>query len=193
MHRVATKVRQFLKRQQRLYRFLRLARSHLRCFWLGLQGVDKTAYIAAGSTISRDIKVGPHAYIGPNAFICPGVQIGTYTMLGPKVTIVGRDHRFDRPGVPIIFSGRPNAKLTLIESDVWIGACCTLIAGVRIGHGAIVAAGAVVAADVPPFAIVAGVPARFVRERFDEKGRAVHADMLNGAVVNGDFSGDVEL
>jgi acetyltransferase-like isoleucine patch superfamily enzyme len=59
-------------------------------------------------------------------------------------------------------------KKTIIGNDVWIGYGVTIIAGVKIGHGAIVAAGAVVTKDVPPYAIVGGVPAKLIKYRFDQ-------------------------
>lgn len=60
-------------------------------------------------------------------------------------------------------------RRTLIGSDVWIGANAIILPGVTIGDGAIIAAGSVVSRDVPPYAIVGGVPARVIRFRFDEK------------------------
>lgn len=57
----------------------------------------------------------------------------------------------------------------IIGNDVWIGTRATICAGVRIGNGAIVAAGAVVTKDVPPYAIVGGNPAKVIKYRFDEK------------------------
>lgn len=57
----------------------------------------------------------------------------------------------------------------VIGSDVWLASGCTILSGVVVGHGAVVAARAVVTRDVPPYAIVAGNPARFVRWRFDER------------------------
>ncbi len=59
-------------------------------------------------------------------------------------------------------------KPIVIEDDVWIGARATILGGVTIGRGAIVAAGAVVTKSVPPFTIVAGVPAKPLKIRFDE-------------------------
>ena len=58
---------------------------------------------------------------------------------------------------------------TIIGSDVWIGAHAQIKSGLTIGNGAVVAAGAVVTRDVPPYAIVGGVPAKVIRYRFDEK------------------------
>jgi len=65
--------------------------------------------------------------------------------------------------------GHPSCKGDIIiENDVWIGATATIMSGVRIGNGAIVAAGSVVSKDVPPYAIVAGNPAKIVKEVSDE-------------------------
>jgi acetyltransferase-like isoleucine patch superfamily enzyme len=95
-------------------------------------------------------------------------------MIGPELLITGADHRFDEPGVAVIFSGRPEPEACVIEDDVWIGARVTVLKGVRIGRGAIVAAGALVSRDVPPYTIVGGVPARPIRLRFDEEQQKIH-------------------
>jgi serine acetyltransferase len=66
--------------------------------------------------------------------------------------------------------GHPSCKGDIIiENDVWIGAKATIMSGVRIGNGAIVAAGSVVSKDVPPYAIVAGNPAKVVKYRFSDE------------------------
>lgn len=57
----------------------------------------------------------------------------------------------------------------VIGNDVWLGYKFTVMSGVTIGHGAIVAAGAIVTKDVPPYAIVGGIPAQVIRYRFDKK------------------------
>lgn len=66
--------------------------------------------------------------------------------------------------------GAPSRGDTVVGSDVWFGNGATVLPGVRIGHGAVVAAGSVVTGEVPPYAVVAGNPARVVRRRFDERG-----------------------
>lgn len=154
-----------------------------------LPNVHRTCYLARGSRISRDLVAAEHVYIGPECLIGPGVTIERYVMLGPRVAIVGGDHVFDRPAVPIIFSGRPLLEPTRLEADCWIGYGATIMAGTTVGRGAIVGAGAVVTQDVLPYAIVAGVPARQIGMRFSgEEERAVHDKMLSGPVVRGQFA-----
>ena len=109
-------------------------------------------------------------------------------MFGPRVMIVGADHAIDQPGVPAIFSGRPELPVTRIESDAWIGAGAIIMAGVTIGRGAVIAAGAVVTKDVPPYEIHAGVPAKKVRDRFDEAQRATHDAMLAQPARGGNWA-----
>jgi len=108
--------------------------------------------------------------------------IGAYCALATGATFImaGANHRMDGPSTfpfPImggawaahmdLLSGLPVRGDTVVGNDVWIGYRALVMPGVTIGHGAIVAAGAVVADDVPPYAIVAGAPARVVRMRFD--------------------------
>jgi acetyltransferase-like isoleucine patch superfamily enzyme len=79
------------------------------------------------------------------------------------VQILAVNHVFDDPARPFVEQGI-TAEGIAIEDDVWIGAGAIVTDGVRIGQGAVVAAGAVVTEDVPPHTVVAGVPARVVRE-----------------------------
>src|SRR5204863_2982008 len=64
--------------------------------------------------------------------------------------------------------GAPSRGDTIVGHDVWIGYSALVLPGITIGHGAVIAAASVVAADVPPYAVVAGNPARVVRRRFDD-------------------------
>jgi acetyltransferase-like isoleucine patch superfamily enzyme len=90
-----------------------------------------------------------------------GLEIGRDVMMGPDVTIITQDHKPTSDGR---FFGYERGKVTL-EEDSWIGARAVILKGVTVGRSAIVAAGAVVARDVPPFTIVAGVPARVLKKR----------------------------
>ena len=148
----------------------RLLVRSLRCLWLirhyRLKNAHHTAYIAYGSTISPDLIAGEYTYVGAGSLIGARVSLGAYTMLGPCVTCMGDDHRYDRPGVPIIFSGRPGLRSTIIGRDAWIGTRAIILPGVEIGDGAIVAAGAVVSRSIPPCEIHGGIPNRKIRDRF---------------------------
>lgn len=111
-------------------------------------------------------------------------DIGAFGSIGPNVLLGGLgSHPVDRLSThPAFYSARLQAgdtfsQIDIIEelprvsvgNDVWIGAGSIVLDGVSIGDGAIIAAGAVVNKDVPPYAIVGGVPARIIRYRFDEE------------------------
>lgn len=155
---------------------------------LGLRYVNDSFYMGPDSRVSSDLVAQEFSYIGPRALIYPKVTLGRYTILGSDVKIIGKDHLFNKPGVPIIFSGRPNLPFTIIEDDVWVGDNAILMAGVRIGRGAIIAAGAVVTKDIPPYEIHAGVPARKISERFSRANdRECHDRMLAQHPSQGSF------
>lgn len=158
---------------------LRKIKCYLLIRYYRLSDVHATAYIALGSDICRDLVAGEYSYIGHSAIIGPKVSIGAYSMLGPQVLCIGDDHRYDRPGVPIIFSERPELRPTIIGRDVWIGAGAIIFSGVEIGDGSIVAAGSVVTRSIPPCEIHGGVPNRKLKDRFNtEEGRKLHLQYL---------------
>jgi len=140
------------------------------------------------SNISKDFEIGKHSYMGGNCEIGPKVKAGDYVMIAPRVKIIGADHRYDLPGVPMIFSGRPDLKLTFIDSDVWIGHSSIIMAGNHIGKGAIIAAGSIVTHDVEPYTIVGGVPAKKIKSRFfNKEDIAIHEKMLEESNVEGKY------
>ncbi|MGB0259025.1 MAG: DapH/DapD/GlmU-related protein [Coraliomargarita sp.] len=106
-------------------------------------------------------------------------------MCGPDVKIALGEHSIDRPGVAVIFSGKPDLKPTIIGDDVWIGANSLIRSGVSIGRGAVVAMGSVVVKDVEPYSVVAGVPARKLRMRFNVHEILQHETMLNDKPLKG--------
>jgi acyl-[acyl carrier protein]--UDP-N-acetylglucosamine O-acyltransferase len=113
----------------------------------------------AGITIGRDSLIGEYTVIRGQG----GVTIGDRVYTSPSVQIVAVDHVFDDPTRPFVEQGI-TAQGIVIEDDVWIGSAAVICDGVHVGRGAVVAAGAVVTQDVPPHVVVAGVPARVVRE-----------------------------
>lgn len=92
-----------------------------------------------------------------------GVTIGDRVYTSPFTQIVAVNHVFDDPTRPFIEQGI-TAQGIVIEDDVWIGSGAIITDGVHIGKGAVIAAGAVVTRDVPPHTVVAGVPARVIKE-----------------------------
>ena len=124
--------------------------------------------------IPSHIHCGHHVHIGPHASFIASIahiHIGNYVMFGPNVTIRGGDHRIDVIGKHIYDVGRAeklpeNDKDVIIEDGVWVGCNVTILKGVRVGKGAVVAAGSVVTKEVPSYAIVGGVPAKVLKYRF---------------------------
>ena len=128
-------------------------------------------------------QVGDHSYGAPLVFDYEygALTIGRFCSIAPGVSFILGNHRTDLvstypfrvlsdiwPGAAAGPSDHEDRGGIHIGSDVWLGAHCTVLTGVRIGSGAIVAAGSVVTREVPAYAIVAGNPARLVRHRCSE-------------------------
>lgn len=109
----------------------------------------------------NEISIGEHCSIPYNSFWVVGdrVTIGDHVVFGHYVDLYASDHDPDDPAFP-----RRNAPIT-IHDWAWIGSRVMIMKGVTIGEGAVVAAGSLVTKDVAPYTIVAGRPARFMRER----------------------------
>ena len=97
------------------------------------------------------------------------VTIGKKVVFGPKPTIISGDHRYKIAGKYILDNTEKQEGDDLpivIQDDVWCGANVTILKGVTIGYGAVIAAGSVVTKNVPPCEIWGGVPAKFIKPRF---------------------------
>lgn len=88
-----------------------------------------------------------------------GITLGEHVLVGPKVNIITINHDSDPENRSATY-GRP----VVIEDKVWIGINATILPGVRVGYGAIIGANSVVTKDVPPMTVVAGNPARIIKE-----------------------------
>lgn len=131
------------------------------------------------------LRIGRHVYIGAHAAMVGPVVIGDLSLLSTHVRIVGNDHRPDVVGSPTRLEFSDDVPLTVIESDCWIGKGATLIAGITIGRGSVVAAGAVVTRSVAPYSVVAGVPARPIKARFTPTEIVTHEAAVYGEASEG--------
>lgn len=113
---------------------------------------------------STEILIGKGTTINKNCSILDKVQIGDYCSIAPNVVIVGGNHNF-KDSSEIIKNQGMNYRGIIIGNDVWIGCNCSILDGVKIGNGAIIAAGSVVTKDVMPYEIVGGVPAKHIKHR----------------------------
>lgn len=124
----------------------------------------RSFFAADGGEIEIGNAVAFNANVHVNASAGRRIVIGDDVLVGPNVVIRSADHRFDRVDVPIRRQGH-NAGEIIIEDGAWLGANVVVVGNVRIGAGAIIAAGAVVTRDVPSMAIAGGVPARVLKMR----------------------------
>lgn len=92
------------------------------------------------------------------------ITIGNGVRIAPHVMIVASNHIFADTDTPIHKQGVENAPI-VIEDDVWIAGKVMIVAGVRIGRGSVIGAGAVVTKDIPPWSVAVGVPARVIKTR----------------------------
>ncbi|WP_274363346.1 2,3,4,5-tetrahydropyridine-2,6-dicarboxylate N-acetyltransferase [Paenibacillus thermotolerans] len=138
---------------------------------LDMKGVN--ARIEPGAVIRDKVTIGDNAVIMMGAVINIGVVIGEGTMIDMNATLGGRVQvgKMCHVGAGAVLAGviePPSAQPVVIEDDVVIGANAVILEGIRVGKGAVVAAGAVVVEDVAPYTVVAGVPARVIKQ-VDEK------------------------
>ncbi len=147
----------------------------LKARWVKRQGMVRVPWNVKLWSPKFDISLGHHVQFGSNCIVMCSASIGNYVLMAENVALIGRhDHRIDVVGKEIWNSGRGDSSRVVIEDDVWLGHGAIVLSGVTIGSGAVVAAGAVVTKDVPPFAIVAGNPARVIKMRFNEEQIALH-------------------
>ena len=109
------------------------------------------------------------------------LTIGRKVVFGPNPTIITGDHRIDVVGKFIMDSHEKlpeNDAPVIVEDDVWAGANVTILTGVTIGRGSIIAAGAVVTKSGPPYSIIGGVPAKVLKYRFSVDEALEHEKQL---------------
>lgn len=115
----------------------------------GIRKVGKKVSIGQGTVINWDCML----------YVTGGLSIGKQVSISAGTWLVTGSHEMNNPCFPAIF------KPIVIEDYVWIGMRATILGGITIGKGAVVMTGAVVTRDVPPYAVVGGVPARVITQR----------------------------
>jgi len=142
--------------------------------------IDKTAMIYSGTTFYNS-KIGRYSYVGYDSEVI-NCEIGAFCSIANGFIVGGAKHPMDWVSTSPAFynvSGKIGHQLgnlsvdktsrTVIGNDVWIGSRVIIMQGIKVANGAIIGAGAVVTKDVPPYAVVAGCPARIIKYRFDEE------------------------
>lgn len=131
-------------------------------------GHNLETFSASSIEAPYNLRIGDNVWIGKNcSFYClSGVTIGDNVLIAKDVSIISNDHNFSDRSIPIVKQGISRSKNRVtIGDNVWIGEKSIILKNVSIGEGAVVGAGSVVTKNVPPFAIVAGNPARIIKMR----------------------------
>ena len=171
MNQVQTRPRWFIRLLAPLYqhrgkhsvihRSARMDTPPYRKFSLGDYSVVES--FACINNAVGDVQIGDYTRIGLHNTIIGPVRIGNNVNLAQGITVTALNHNFDDTNKRIDEQGVSTNAVT-IEDDVWIGANAVILPGVTIGNHCVVAAGAVVTKDVPPHSLVAGVPAKIIKQ-----------------------------
>ena len=170
MNQVETRPRWFMRLLAPLYqhrgkhsvihRSARMDTPPYRIFSLGDYSVIES--FACINNAVGDVIIGDHTRIGLHNTIIGPVDIGSHVNLAQGITVSALNHNFSDTQKRIDEQGVSTNPVT-IEDDVWVGANAVILPGVTIGEHCVVAAGAVVTKDVPPHSLVAGVPAKVIK------------------------------
>ena len=171
MNQVETRPRWFIRLLAPLYqhrgknsvihRSARMDTPPYRKFSLGDYSVIES--FACINNAVGDVIIGNHTRIGLHNTIIGPVKIGNNVNLAQGITVTALNHNFSDSNKRIDEQGVSTSPV-IIEDDVWIGANAVVLPGVTIGNHCVVAAGAVVTKDVPPHSLVAGVPAKVIKQ-----------------------------
>lgn len=171
MNQVETRPRWFIRMLAPLYqhrgkhavihRSVRMDTPPYRKFFLGDYSVVES--FACINNAVGDVIIGDHTRIGLHNTIIGPVTIGNHVNLAQGITVTALNHNFSDAEKRIDEQG-VNTTPVVIEDDIWIGANAVILPGVTIGSHSVVAAGSVVTKDVPPHSLVAGVPAKIIRQ-----------------------------
>lgn len=130
---------------------------------------------------AANVVLGRYASFGPYCEFNSPLVIGDLTMLSSEVLVIGQDHDAFNSELPMrIAFPKTERPLTVIESDCWIGARVTIMEGVRIGRGSVIGANSVVTKSIPPYSIAVGIPAKVIKQRFNDQDMKAYDKYLYG-------------
>lgn len=118
-----------------------------------------------GVIFTSDLEVGNNSGLGYKCRINGKVIMGDNVIMAPFVQMYTANHNYNQKNIPICQQGIEKERPIIISDDVWIGCSAIILAGVHIGKGAVIGAGAVVTKDVPDYAVVGGNPAKVIKYR----------------------------
>ncbi len=164
-------MRQFYTRlANKLYNTYFFSTSFLRGLFYGifLKKLGKHVFICKGVTIMspQKVELGDNVYLGKNVTIAgqAGVTIGANSIINHNVNIISVNHVYQDSSKTIREQGYYGGPISIGE-DVWIATGAVITKNTKIGKGAVIGANAVVTKDVPPYALVGGVPAKLIGQR----------------------------
>jgi acetyltransferase-like isoleucine patch superfamily enzyme len=129
--------------------------------------------VALGAIVQGNVSLGDHTSVQAYSVLVGyggredptgQIRIGSHVRIAPQVMMIAANHVFADPERPIHGQGLEHAPI-VVQDDVWIGGRVNVIAGVTIGRGSVIGAGAVVTRDIPPYSTAMGVPARVIGTR----------------------------
>lgn len=163
---------------------------HVRYPWVQY---GKNVHVCWSTSIwspNRKVRLGNNVGIGLRCTINSDLIVGNDVMIAGHVGLISRNaHRYDLVGTSMFQSPRNDRDEIVIDDDVWIGFGSIILSGVRIGRGSIIAAGAVVHKDVPPYSIFVPCKGSVIRSRFSQEQIELHD---NGLRLAGVISADPE-
>jgi acetyltransferase-like isoleucine patch superfamily enzyme len=137
------------------------------------------SHLGKGFHLGRHSSLDAYSFVGAGG----GVWVGDGVIMGQHISFHAENHNFELGDRPIRDQGVTGQGI-VIDDDCWVGSNVTFLDGVHVGTGCVIAAGAVVTKDIPPYSVAAGIPARVINSRRQPENPNPHAGS-DGLPVHG--------